>query len=177
MRLQGAPPGDWNWLELVSAGRRWAPLNPHLVAGEHGLFGDHESEDIRTIFNFYSLIERDWVTKQISVINNPIFTHVLWNPTYLNVFSKISGHNTVVLFIKWKALMGWYTYSVAFSLIYSFKFISGNDFSSNSKSFLTSLVLKIIPVLTFHFHSSNWSYRTKFIELRMTEEKSRKFSR
>ena len=40
---------------------RWAPLgtacswepptilNPHFVAGEHGLFGAHESEDIRTI--------------------------------------------------------------------------------------------------------------------------------
>ena len=26
-------------------------LNPHFVAGEHGLFGSHESEDIRTIFN------------------------------------------------------------------------------------------------------------------------------
>ena len=24
-------------------------LNPHFVAGEHGLFGAHESEDIRTI--------------------------------------------------------------------------------------------------------------------------------
>ena len=24
-------------------------LNPHFVAGEHGLFGDHESEDIWTI--------------------------------------------------------------------------------------------------------------------------------
>ena len=31
----------------------WEPLtmlNPHFVAGEHGLFGGHESEDIRTIF-------------------------------------------------------------------------------------------------------------------------------
>ena len=25
-------------------------LNPHFVAGQHGLFGGHESEDIRTIF-------------------------------------------------------------------------------------------------------------------------------
>ena len=25
-------------------------LNPHFVAGEHCLFGAHESEDIRTIF-------------------------------------------------------------------------------------------------------------------------------
>ena len=25
--------------------------NPHFVAGEHGLFGGHESEDIRTIFS------------------------------------------------------------------------------------------------------------------------------
>ena len=25
-------------------------LNPQLVAGKHGFFGDHESEDIRTIF-------------------------------------------------------------------------------------------------------------------------------
>ena len=25
-------------------------LNPHFVAGEHGLFGANESEDIRTIF-------------------------------------------------------------------------------------------------------------------------------
>ena len=55
-------------LELVRNGRCWAPLgtfvlilqlvlswepltmlNPHFVAGEHGLFGAHESEDIRTI--------------------------------------------------------------------------------------------------------------------------------
>ena len=31
----------------------WEPLtmlNPHFVAGEHYLFGAHESEDIRTIF-------------------------------------------------------------------------------------------------------------------------------
>ena len=56
---------------LGAAGRGWAPLgttwhictnfatcswepptmlNPHFVAGEHGLFGAHESEDIRTIF-------------------------------------------------------------------------------------------------------------------------------
>ena len=27
-------------------------LNPHFVAGEHGLFGAHESEDILTIFLF-----------------------------------------------------------------------------------------------------------------------------
>ena len=25
-------------------------LNPHFVAGEHGLFGGHKSEDIRTFF-------------------------------------------------------------------------------------------------------------------------------
>ena len=31
----------------------WEPLtmlNPHFVAGEHGLFGGHKSEDIRTFF-------------------------------------------------------------------------------------------------------------------------------
>ena len=31
----------------------WEPLsmlNLHFVAGEHGLFGGHESKDIRTIF-------------------------------------------------------------------------------------------------------------------------------
>ena len=31
----------------------WEPLtmlNPQLVAGKHSFFGDHESEDIRTIF-------------------------------------------------------------------------------------------------------------------------------
>ena len=27
-------------------------LNPHFVAGEHGLFGGHKSEDIRTFFCF-----------------------------------------------------------------------------------------------------------------------------
>ena len=26
-------------------------LNPHFVAGEHGLFGGHKSEDIRTFFS------------------------------------------------------------------------------------------------------------------------------
>ena len=59
------------WALLGAAGRRWAlldtarhicanfatsdwetltSLNPHFVAGEHGLFGAHESDDIRTIF-------------------------------------------------------------------------------------------------------------------------------
>ena len=28
-------------------------LNPQFVAGEHGLFGGHESEDIRTIFHHF----------------------------------------------------------------------------------------------------------------------------
>ena len=28
-------------------------LNLHFVAGEHGLFGGHESEDIRTIFHHF----------------------------------------------------------------------------------------------------------------------------
>ena len=48
-------------LELVAAGHicanfatcSWEPLtmlNPHFVAGEHCLFGAHESEDIPTIF-------------------------------------------------------------------------------------------------------------------------------
>ena len=57
------------WVPLSIAGRRWAPLcaaghicanfatcswepltmlNPQFVAGEHGLFGGHKSEDIRT---------------------------------------------------------------------------------------------------------------------------------
>ena len=50
-------------LELVRTGQRWATLgtaghicanfatmlNPHFVAGEHGLLRAHESEDIRTI--------------------------------------------------------------------------------------------------------------------------------
>ena len=34
----------------------WEPLsmlNLHFVAGEHGLFGGHESEDIRTIFHHF----------------------------------------------------------------------------------------------------------------------------
>ena len=33
---------------------RWETLtmlNPQLVAGEHGLFGGHESKEIQTIFN------------------------------------------------------------------------------------------------------------------------------
>ena len=49
------------WVPLGATGHicanfatcRWEPLtmlNPHFVAGEHGLFGGHESEDIRTIF-------------------------------------------------------------------------------------------------------------------------------
>ena len=37
--------------ELV-AGEPITMLNPHFVAGETGLFGGHESEDIRTIFIF-----------------------------------------------------------------------------------------------------------------------------
>ena len=28
-------------------------LNPHFVAGEHGLFGGHKSEDIRTFFIYF----------------------------------------------------------------------------------------------------------------------------
>ena len=41
-------------IELVGAGHRWAPLGTfvlilQLVAREHGLFGGHESEDIRAI--------------------------------------------------------------------------------------------------------------------------------
>ena len=37
---------------LLGTACSWEPstmLNPHFVAGEHGLFGAHESEDIRTI--------------------------------------------------------------------------------------------------------------------------------
>ena len=30
--------------------KKLSMLNPQLVAGEHGLFGGNESEDIRTIF-------------------------------------------------------------------------------------------------------------------------------
>ena len=26
-------------------------LNPHFLAGEHGLFGGHDSKDIQTIFS------------------------------------------------------------------------------------------------------------------------------
>ena len=32
----------------------WEPLtmlNPHFLAGEHGLFGGHDSKDIQTIFS------------------------------------------------------------------------------------------------------------------------------
>ena len=70
--LQGAPSGGWNWLELVRTGWRWAPLRtaghicanfatcgwepltmliPHFVAGKHGFFGGHKSEDIRTFLS------------------------------------------------------------------------------------------------------------------------------
>ena len=49
------------WLPLVAAGHictyfatcSWEPLTmlkPHFVAGEHGLFGAHESKDIRSIY-------------------------------------------------------------------------------------------------------------------------------
>ena len=69
------PAARRRWAPLGIAGRRWAPLaaplgaaghicayfatcswkpltmlNPHFVAGEHGLFGGHKSEDIRTFF-------------------------------------------------------------------------------------------------------------------------------
>ena len=30
-------------------------LNPHFVAGEHGLFGGHKSENIRTFFEKQSI--------------------------------------------------------------------------------------------------------------------------
>ena len=38
-------------------------LNPHFVAGEHGLFGGHKSEDIRT----FSLMKLRVVNFSISV--------------------------------------------------------------------------------------------------------------
>ena len=51
------------WATVGSSGQQWTTvdnsayscqtlnmLNPQLVTGEHGLFGDHESEDIPTIF-------------------------------------------------------------------------------------------------------------------------------
>ena len=55
------------WVPLGAAGHicanfatcSWEPLtmlNPQFVAGEHGLFGGHKSEDIRTFcFRFYYL--------------------------------------------------------------------------------------------------------------------------
>merc|ERR1712235_57307 len=59
------------WVPLGAAGHicanfatcSWQPLtmlNPQFVAGEHGLFGGHKSEDIRTLFyinykKFFSL--------------------------------------------------------------------------------------------------------------------------
>ena len=61
--LQGASSEDWRW--LTSYGTGWhhmAPLGKfvlilQLVAGEHGLFGAHESEDIQTIlYNICSTI-------------------------------------------------------------------------------------------------------------------------
>ena len=32
-------------------------LNPHFVAGEHGLFGGHKSEDIRTFLFYFRLTQ------------------------------------------------------------------------------------------------------------------------
>ena len=60
--LLGAAGRHWallDWTPLGAAGHicanfatcSWEPLtmlNPHFVAGEHGLFGGHKSEDIRT---------------------------------------------------------------------------------------------------------------------------------
>ena len=51
-----------HWAPLGTAGHicanfatcSWEPLtmlNPQFVAGEHGLFGGHKSEDIRTFFS------------------------------------------------------------------------------------------------------------------------------
>ena len=41
-------------------------LNPHFVAGEHGLFGGHKSEDIRT---FYFVFSNQEITRLIKAIH------------------------------------------------------------------------------------------------------------
>ena len=43
------------WAQLIL--QPLTMLNPHCVAGEHGLFGAHESEDIRTIWKAFYLIK------------------------------------------------------------------------------------------------------------------------
>ena len=71
------------WAPQVAAGRRWAllgnaghicanfatcswepltMLNPHFVAGEHGLFGGHKSEDIQTFLKSAYLYYVDFVS-------------------------------------------------------------------------------------------------------------------
>ena len=63
VRHRSAPFGC-RWVLLGATGHipanfatcNWEPLsmlNLHFVAGEHGLFGGHKSEDIRTIFHHF----------------------------------------------------------------------------------------------------------------------------
>ena len=61
-------------------------LNPQLVAGKHGFFGDHESEDIRTIFC-------KLVLKRVEIFQNnlsrtgSLMTQV-WRCYFLTILSK-----------------------------------------------------------------------------------------
>ena len=53
----------------------WEPLvmlNPQFVAGEHGLFGDHKSEDIRTFFSSSSLCDNP-----IPFLTLYVYTYIL----------------------------------------------------------------------------------------------------
>ena len=52
-------------------------LNPHFVAGEHGLFGGHESKDIPTIFSSFSKykIVRTKCSSLYTMLKKMLVTH------------------------------------------------------------------------------------------------------
>ena len=54
-------------------------LNPQFVAGEHGLFGGHKSEDIRTFLILLSFISKTIPLEVvIQVFNLKLFKHLLF---------------------------------------------------------------------------------------------------
>ena len=52
-------------------------LNPQFVAGEHGLFGGHESEDIRTISSSLSTLTTTYLKLNPLNIPSQLKTHFL----------------------------------------------------------------------------------------------------
>ena len=53
-------------------------LNPQFVAGEHGLFGGHKSEDIRTFYSEYQL-PTYWIKYKIR--NQMLDIAIQWEKT------------------------------------------------------------------------------------------------